>query len=236
MKICTCCKISREEKDFFFHVRSKNYRSQCKACLKLKNKLRFLKNKKNYYLNLNKDLTKICTSCKEIKLLKDFAVFQAMCKSCKNHYARMIYIKNPLPRRISNKKYENKIKKENSLVYQKILLIQRVRARIRVALKKNYNPKFSTSLKLVGCSSWEEYKKYLESKFTNGMNWDDFNKGNIHIDHIKPCTSFDLSKFEEQAKCFHYSNTQPLWAKDNLSKANKLPTYGFNLSTISIYS
>lgn len=41
-----------------------------------------------------------------------------------------------------------------------------------------------------------------------------------HIDHIKPCSSFDLSKPEEQECCFHYSNLQILSAKENLIKFN----------------
>jgi len=52
------------------------------------------------------------------------------------------------------------------------------------------------------------------------MSWN--NHGEWHIDHIKPCTSFDLSKLSEQKKCFHYKNLQPLWAKDNLSKGAKI--------------
>ena len=43
----------------------------------------------------------------------------------------------------------------------------------------------------------------------------------IHIDHIKPCAKFDLTKKEEQEKCFHYTNLQPLWAIDNMMKSNK---------------
>jgi hypothetical protein len=51
------------------------------------------------------------------------------------------------------------------------------------------------------------------------MNWE--NQGEWHIDHILPCASFDLTKEEEQRKCFHYTNLQPLWAKDNMIKGSK---------------
>jgi len=61
------------------------------------------------------------------------------------------------------------------------------------------------------------------------MTWDNHGTGHNgkgmkewHIDHIKPCASFDLSKPSQQRKCFHYSNMQPLWAKDNLKKRNTI--------------
>ena len=44
------------------------------------------------------------------------------------------------------------------------------------------------------------------------------NYGKWHIDHIIECHRFDLTKPEEQRKCFHYSNQRPLWAIDNLSR------------------
>lgn len=44
------------------------------------------------------------------------------------------------------------------------------------------------------------------------------NHGLWHIDHIKPCCSFDLTKADQQRECFHFTNLQPLWAKDNLRK------------------
>jgi hypothetical protein len=61
-----------------------------------------------------------------------------------------------------------------------------------------------------------------EKKFKPKMSWNNY--GKWHIDHIKPCCSFNLSKSEEQRKCFHYSNLQPLWAKENLSKGKKVTT------------
>ena len=76
----------------------------------------------------------------------------------------------------------------------------------------------NSSFEFVGCSI-DELKKHLSSHFTEGMSWKNY--GEWHIDHIKPCASFDLSIEEEQHKCFHYSNLQPLWAKDNLKKGTK---------------
>jgi hypothetical protein len=53
------------------------------------------------------------------------------------------------------------------------------------------------------------------------MSWEKVMNGEIHCDHRRPCASFDLSKPSEQRKCFHYTNLQPLWAKDNLEKGKK---------------
>ncbi len=75
-------------------------------------------------------------------------------------------------------------------------------------------------MELIGCSS-KELESYLETQFTEGMTWDNYGYYGWHIDHIKPCASFDLSDPEQQKLCFHYSNLQPLWAKENIKKSNK---------------
>ena len=70
-------------------------------------------------------------------------------------------------------------------------------------------------------------KQYLEKQFTKGMSWDNYGNPNgdhtscWHIDHIKPCASFDLTQEDQQKECFHYTNLQPLWAIDNLKKGGK---------------
>lgn len=66
--------------------------------------------------------------------------------------------------------------------------------------------------------SIDEFKIYLESKFTDGMSW--HNVGEWHIDHIKPLSSFNLTDEDEFRKACHYTNLQPLWASDNLRKSN----------------
>ena len=98
--------------------------------------------------------------------------------------------------------------------------------RIHDAIKKN--KKYHKTLELVGCSL-EQLKQHLESRFKEGMNWTNYGNGwngkgmqQWHIDHIKPCASFDLSKDEEQKKCFNYTNLQPLWATENLKKNDSI--------------
>lgn len=91
-----------------------------------------------------------------------------------------------------------------------------LRRRVNLALKGKCKSK--STEKLLGCS-FEECKLYLESLFAKGMGWDNY--GDWHIDHIRPCASFDLTDVKQQSECFHYTNLQPLWAKDNLIKKDK---------------
>ena len=55
------------------------------------------------------------------------------------------------------------------------------------------------------------------------MSWANYGKGGWHFDHIRPARSFDLTNFEQQNACFHYTNFQPLWEFDNISKNDKMP-------------
>jgi hypothetical protein len=95
-------------------------------------------------------------------------------------------------------------------------IMQNLRTRVNSAIFGFY--KSTNTLKLIGCSK-KFLKLYLESKFDKSMSWDNYGLHGWHIDHIKPCASFDLSKKSEQRKCFHYTNLQPLWAEENLMKS-----------------
>lgn len=64
--------------------------------------------------------------------------------------------------------------------------------------------------------------QHLERQFTKNMDWAAFTAGKIHIDHIMPQASFDLQDDVEWRACWAMSNLQPLWAKDNLTKRDKV--------------
>lgn len=80
--------------------------------------------------------------------------------------------------------------------------------------------KAAKTMALIGCGVLE-LKAWLESKFTDGMSWDNYGQFGWHIDHKRPCASFDLTNPEQQRECFHYTNLQPLWWRDNIIKGDK---------------
>lgn len=87
---------------------------------------------------------------------------------------------------------------------------------------------------LIGCTS-ESFLRYFESRFTQGMNWDNY--GEWHIDHIIPCSSFNLNNTKEQLTCFNYTNLQPLWATSDIAKNHtdfKFPLGNLNKSDSDI--
>ena len=98
-------------------------------------------------------------------------------------------------------------------------LSENLRARTILALKGEI--KSGKTIELLGCS-WLELRAHIEKQFGTGMTWENY--GAWHVDHIRPCASFDLSKESEQRMCFHFTNLQPLWAQDNLSKGKKMST------------
>jgi len=112
---------------------------------------------------------------------------------------------------------ENEYRKQRYANDPEFRILISCRTRIRKALE-GIGDKTESTKELVGCSM-EELKLHLESQFVEGMSWDNY--GEWHLDHIKPCDSFDLTKESEQKACFNYLNLQPLWAVDNLIKGSR---------------
>lgn len=91
--------------------------------------------------------------------------------------------------------------------------------RIRTALRASKTSKSSATQSLIGCTV-EFLRAHLESRFRKGMSWENY--GEWHVDHKVPCAAFNLTDPEEQKRCFHFTNLQPLWAEENYRKNAKL--------------
>jgi len=143
-----------------------------------------------------------------------------------SNYHKEWYIKNKEAHKIIRDKYyknnKKNILKKQSLYVKKNLhvkLKKTISRRILNSLKNQDAKKSKSTTELLGCSL-DYARQYIESLFYDGMSWE--NHGEWHIDHIMPCISFNLTDIEEQKKCFHYTNLQPLWKFDNLSKGAKI--------------
>lgn len=70
---------------------------------------------------------------------------------------------------------------------------------------------------LVGYSICD-LRVHLERRFTDGMSWEAFHRGEIHIDHITPKSLMPMETIDDLRACWALDNLQPLWARDNLRK------------------
>lgn len=94
-----------------------------------------------------------------------------------------------------------------------------LRHRVWTALKGS--KKTGKTIDLIGCAI-PDLKAHLERQFLPGMSWDNYGQNGWHVDHIQPCSSFDLTDPGQQRLCFHYTNLQPLWASENIKKGSKI--------------
>lgn len=174
------------------------------------------------------DIKKVCSKCKESKSLDFFSLHRngyrrSDCKPCRVAYSKKYRINNLE----KVKKYQSIYHKEHQCESNKKRkeqrdndLGKRIKNRLRVRLHYllTSTRKTKTALNLVGCSL-EELREHFEKKFRLGMSWENY--GKWQIDHIRPCASFALDDPRQQAECFHFSNLQPLWVEENLSKGAK---------------
>lgn len=96
-----------------------------------------------------------------------------------------------------------------------------LRTRVYNAIKRllKSGSKSAPTAELIGCSM-PLLKAHIESKFRPGMTWENY--GPVwHMDHIKPCALFDLTKPKQQSECFSWKNLQPLFAQENRIKNRK---------------
>jgi hypothetical protein len=211
MKKCNKC---NKEKDFnnFYKKKTSNdgYNNICIECRKeynkdkkediqnyyLENKEQYQKSSKKYYEN-NRE--KIFQNVNEWRLNNKEKVKTSINKWNKNN-------------REYFKKYRQNQWDNNPNFRLRIILGNR----LNECLKKSKTNKNSNIISLLGCTL-EECKLHLEKQFLPEMNWE--NHGKIwEVDHKIPCSLFDLTKKEEQKKCFHYTNLQPLFKTTEIAE------------------
>ena len=181
-------------------------------------------------------MVRICNTCLESKDNLCFRQNRNKCKKCASKETSL--------------KFKERSKNDASLIDYRIQYLKKYRkinkdTRDRNEYKREYeknrlkDPKYKIEknlrcrlyqaakgsnrvnvLNLVGLNK-QGLKQHLESLFKEGMNWDNYGINGWHIDHIKPCALFDFTNIEHQKQCFHYTNLQPLWAKENRLKSDK---------------
>lgn len=170
--------------------------------------------------------------------------YKRICKECARVERKKYYDTHKEKEFANHKKYVNenkekvytriKIQRKESPTYFKRVkerraerrqsdigyyVFHRTRYRIGRALQLRKIRSGITTREMLGISN-DEYIKYLESTFTEGMTWEKYRSGELQIDHIIPCVCFDLTKESHQRVCFNYRNTRMLFSSENLGKKN----------------
>ena len=161
----------------------------------------------------------LCTHCKRAvkKTTRD-----GWCMDCQSAYLRK-YRKTHRSQMSAAalNRYHTKIKHDPIA-----LLTLRIRDRMAKAMKRYASGTIKTGsrLRYLGCSA-PELCRYVQGMWKHGMTWQNYGKA-WHLDHVIPLASFSLTQEEQRHKAFHYTNLQPLWAKENIRKSDTVPTKG----------
>jgi hypothetical protein len=201
-KICNKCKIEKDVCEFNKKTTTKKgvvyLKSRCKLCQSFYEKKRRQENEVYFKEWYDKN------------------------RETRNEYRRKYYDENKEKIKQQNKKHNINKKNKFRIEYNRnpiVKLKHRLSCRLREIIKfktLNKNKEFN---EIIGCTI-EELKKHLEKQFLEGMNWENHGFYGWHIDHIIPLSSAITE--EDLYKLCHYTNLQPLWAKDNLKKSNKI--------------
>lgn len=232
MKKCIVCQLDKSL-EFYYKDSGKkdNYRNDCIDCHKNNKKQRVKletittvvkqkcfscgNTKQADEFDKNKRTTTgLVFNCKKCRKIKSQRYYEKNCKNVKQK-ANDYYHKNKNTEKLrqNRRSYQKRKMKEDPL----FILQRRLRNRLYYALKKKFWKKDTHFSRYIDCTL-EFLKTHIESLFIDGMSWE--NQGKWHIDHRIPLSS--AKTLEEMHKLCHYSNLQPLWAYDNLSKGAKV--------------
>ena len=216
-KICNICDQSKDI-SFFGKHGTKNgrvqYTAMCKLCRneKLRNKYNnenkeeiLARNKKYYDKNKSKVIEQhkeyIKNNTEQVKLCrrKYYIANAEYCKEKHNEYMKTYFIKFP------EKRYAQSARRR---AYKMLK-----------GTKKYYDEYLDCTPDFL--HSWINF--YIEQSEYSDMTLENYGKY-WQIDHVVPCSLWDLNNDHHRANCFHWSNLCPMTAEDNASKKNKIKT------------
>jgi uncharacterized protein YxeA len=173
-------------------------------------------------IKIDETQTKKCSVCQEDKTLNNFYMakckgnIRAMCKSCSSE-KRIEYCENNKDKINETRRNYEKEKTKNDIDFK---FRKYLRSRIYMALTTQGTKKNKRTWKYINCTS-DFFKKWIVYQLYDGMTLENY--GNYwHIDHVKPCSKFDLTKDEEINECFSWKNLRPLRCDKNKKKNNKI--------------
>lgn len=225
-KVCTKCKVEKAIAQFRI-TRKGIMIPRCNSCTqevrrkwRKENRAKQLETQSVYY---KKNKIKILEQAKiryqnNIDKIKEYNKQYNIANFEKLRDQKKEYIRNNKPSYDRRMREYVKKRRQSDVEYN---IKYKLRCRVLNALKNNKGKKSLKTEQLLGCNV-RFFRDYIKSKFIEGMSWELFMNGKIHIDHKIPCDYFDLNNEEDQKRCFHYSNMQPLWPIDNIKKGNKI--------------
>jgi hypothetical protein len=244
---CTKCKMVKDL------AKGKRWCKDCKNSYEKQRKLNMSveqknamkqKNKENYYnkkmklmnneFKVDETQNKVCSTCGKNKNITDFYIskskmsVRAACKECYSNKRKEYYIKNK--DKICKQTSEYKQNKMNTNVEFKLEV--RMRSRIYIAFTSKKSTKKERTWKYIGCTA-SFLKEWISYQLYDGMTYDNY--GVLwHIDHVKPCASFNLSNENESYQCFNWTNLRPLIANKNISKGSKINIFDLVLQELKV--
>lgn len=174
---------------------------------------------------------KLCIKCGGNEFYKS----KGRCIQCSRENCKKYKAQHRLAVQQYNKKYK-KENRENIRIYEAnyansnivFKIGKNLRKRTWDAIKNCGSKKNENTERLTGISK-HKLIQWLEFLIKKRNKQDQFNMDNYgevwHIDHVVPCSVFDLIDIEEQYKCFNWTNLQPLSKNENLSKNNNVDVF-----------
>lgn len=215
-RTCTGCKETMSSLKF------KVGSARCRPCEAKQKKARLAKAKAEL------PAKKTCVTCDNEQDSSRFRLGENVCKECQKEKLYEWRKDNPEKFHAICKTYRSKegYREKNSAYKRQAYhsspqdkASRKYRTMLRDFIFKTDGEPKKRALKIIGCSR-EYMRDWLEFNFKIGMTWDSY--GSVwNLDHIKPCSSFDLTEDDQVEQCFAWSNTAPVYCKDNLKKFNK---------------